>query len=119
MGAYTAGELAKDPQEALQEVRDGGVAVLTEEDPEHTPFGLVIPLRARDPEARIRLAATLLQHGAIGTGSAWRMAGCPDLESFLEATGRLGIEDLWTDTERASEDLQAAAHWFPPRGATG
>ena len=119
MGAYTAGELAKDPHEALQEVRDGGVAVLTEEDPEHTPFGLVIPLRARDPEARVRLAATLLQQGAIGTGSAWRMAGCPDLESFLEATGSLGIEDLWTDTERASEDLQAAAHWFPPRGATG
>ena len=94
MGAYTAGELAKDPHEALQEVRDGGVAVLTEEDPEHTPFGLVIPLRARDPEARVRLAATLLQQGATGTGSAWRMAGGPDLQRRFSSAVHLSTRHL-------------------------
>ena len=70
-------------------------------------------------DARVRLAATLLKQGAIGTGTAWRMAGCVDLEAFMEATGRLNIEDLWTDGQRTAEDLKTLDEWFPARRARG
>lgn len=102
MGAVSLRQL---PDPLRDEVAAGEVALMTIENDEHTPVGLVLPFPSPgDPDGVIRLGANLVKSGALGGAAAARMAGL-SLPGFMDALERLQIEGVWTDEGRLQLDL--------------
>lgn len=68
---------------------------------------VVIPL-PEDPDERVRMSATLVAQGFIGTEVGANLAGCRSIKDFLSAIGRLRLADVFTNEASVDQDLKAA-----------
>lgn len=69
------------------------------------PVGVVVPFESvLEGGARLGLAARLLHSGAISLGTAAAIAG-RTVEEMIEALGKLGMMDVFSDVDRLDEDL--------------